>query len=208
MSGNHLVGFVLCLYIKTSVATSFENQGALFYIRLFLIHTEWSLQNPLDFLSWHWIYVSAYSFKLQYSQLPVYSHELFFALIPCILILSKFYLFTNWCTSKIKNYTLVQALRLCTGRTAHRGRRDIALLFLDHGTRRGGEGSTSRSGRSLPPGKDTVRIVQEAWWSPGPVWTGAENLAPTGIRFPDRPAHSQSLYRLCYPAHWWISELS
>ena len=33
--------------------------------------------------------------------------------------------------------TLVQALRLCTGRTAHRGRRGIALPFLDHGTRRG-----------------------------------------------------------------------
>jgi len=33
--------------------------------------------------------------------------------------------------------TLVQALRLCTGRTALRGSRDIALLFLDHGTRRG-----------------------------------------------------------------------
>jgi hypothetical protein len=33
--------------------------------------------------------------------------------------------------------TLVQSLRLCTGRTAHRGSRGIALLFLDHGTRRG-----------------------------------------------------------------------
>ena len=33
--------------------------------------------------------------------------------------------------------TLVQALRLCTGRTDHRGSRGIALLFLDHGTRRG-----------------------------------------------------------------------
>jgi hypothetical protein len=32
--------------------------------------------------------------------------------------------------------TLVQALRLCTGRTAHGGSRDIALPFLDHGTRR------------------------------------------------------------------------
>jgi len=32
--------------------------------------------------------------------------------------------------------TFVQALRLCTGRTAHRGSRGIALLFLDHGTRR------------------------------------------------------------------------
>ena len=33
--------------------------------------------------------------------------------------------------------TLVQALRLCTGRTAHRGSRGIALPFLDHVTRRG-----------------------------------------------------------------------
>jgi len=33
--------------------------------------------------------------------------------------------------------TLAQALRLCTGRTAHRGSRGIDLLFLDHGTRRG-----------------------------------------------------------------------
>jgi hypothetical protein len=33
--------------------------------------------------------------------------------------------------------TLVQVLRLCTGRTTHRGIRGIALLFHDHGTRRG-----------------------------------------------------------------------
>jgi len=31
--------------------------------------------------------------------------------------------------------------------------------------------------------------------------TDAENLAATGIRYPDRPARSQSLYRLRYPAH-------
>jgi len=48
--------------------------------------------------------------------------------------------------------TLVQALRLCTGRTAHRRSRGIALLFLDQGTRRD-EGSALRPGRSLPPGK-------------------------------------------------------
>ena len=46
-----------------------------------------------------------------------------------------------------------------------------------------------------------VPIVQEAGWAPGPIWAGAENLAPTGIRSPDRPARSQSLYRLRYPAH-------
>jgi len=39
-------------------------------------------------------------------------------------------------TVKVK-CTLVQALRLCTGCTAHRGSRGIALPFLDHGTRRG-----------------------------------------------------------------------
>jgi hypothetical protein len=47
---------------------------------------------------------------------------------------------------------LVQALRLCTGRTTHRGVRGLALLFHDHGAGRG-EGSASRPGRSLTPGK-------------------------------------------------------
>jgi len=96
--------------------------------------------------------------------------------------------------------TLVQALRLCTCRRAHRGSRGIALLFLDHGTRRGwGVSVTPR--QLFPPGKDTVPIVQKAGWDPGPVWTGAENLTPTGIRTLDRPARSNSLYRLRYPAH-------
>jgi hypothetical protein len=95
--------------------------------------------------------------------------------------------------------TFVQALRLCTGRTAHRGSRGIALLFSGHGTRRWwGVGVTPRP--LFTPEKDPVPIVQEAGWDPGPVWTGAESLAPTGIRSSDRPARSHSLYRLCYPA--------
>jgi len=73
------------------------------------------------------------------------------------------------------------------------------VLFLDKGTRRGwGVSVTPRPLFTL--GKDPIPIVQEAEWTPGPVWTGAENLAPTGIRSPDRPARSQSLYRLRYPA--------
>jgi hypothetical protein len=32
--------------------------------------------------------------------------------------------------------------------------------------------------------------------SSGPVWTGAENLAPTRIRSPDRPVRGESLYWL------------
>jgi hypothetical protein len=59
------------------------------------------------------------------------------------------------------------------GRTARRGSRGIALLFHDHGTRRGwGVSVTPRP--LFTPGKDSVPIVQEAGWAPGPVWTGAE----------------------------------
>jgi hypothetical protein len=39
---------------------------------------------------------------------------------------------------------------------------------------------------------DPVPIIQEARWAPGPAWMGAGNLTLTGIRFPDRPPHSQS----------------
>jgi hypothetical protein len=60
----------------------------------------------------------------------------------------------------------------------------------------GGRGC-QRYGR-FTPATDTVRIVQEGGWAPGPVRTGAENLALTGIRSPDRPARSESLYRLSY----------
>ena len=87
-------------------------------------------------------------------------------------------------------------LRLCAGRMAHKGSRGIALLFLDHSTRRGW-------GVSITPwllftsGRDPVPVVQEAGWAPGLVWTGAENLAPTRIRSPGRPVRSQSL-------HWHI----
>ena len=65
------------------------------------------------------------------------------------------------------------------------------------------------SGQLMPrslftPGKGPVPIVQEAGWAPAPVWTGAENLSPTGIRSLGRPARSQSLYRLRYAALFWV----
>ena len=44
----------------------------------------------------------------------------------------------------------------------------------------GGGWSAPRPGR-FTPGKDPVPIVQEAGLAPGPVWTGVENLAPTGF---------------------------
>jgi hypothetical protein len=96
--------------------------------------------------------------------------------------------------------TLVQALRFCAGCMVHRWSRNIALLLHDHGTRRGW--AVSVTPRSLiPPGKNPVPIVQETGWAPGQVWTGAENLAHTVIRSPDRPVRIKSLCRLSYPAH-------
>ena len=50
------------------------------------------------------------------------------------------------------------------------------------------------------PGKDLVPILQEAGWATGPVWTGGKSR-PHQDSIPDRPARSQSLYRLSYPAH-------
>ena len=96
--------------------------------------------------------------------------------------------------------THVQALRLCTGRMAHRGSRGIALFFLVHSTRRGW-GLSTMPQPLFAPGKDPVPIVQKAGWAPGPVWTGVENLASTRIRSLDCPACSQSLYRLRHLAH-------
>jgi len=50
--------------------------------------------------------------------------------------------------------------------------------------------------RPLYTGEDPVPIVQEAGWASGPVWTGVENLAPTGFRSPDTPARSESVHQL------------
>jgi hypothetical protein len=52
---------------------------------------------------------------------------------------------------------------------------------------------------TLLPERDPVLTVQEAEWTPGTVWTGAEGSIPTVIRFPDRPAHSDLLYQIHYP---------
>ena len=83
--------------------------------------------------------------------------------------------------------TLVQALRLCTGRTAHRGSRGMALLFLDHGTRRG-EGQR-HAPAALYPGKDAIPIVQEAGWAPSAGLDGCGKSRPPrdSIPGPSRP---------------------
>ena len=66
--------------------------------------------------------------------------------------------------------------------------RGIALLFHDRGTRRGWVvSSTPRP--HFTPGKDTVPILREAEWAPGPVWTGGKS-SPHRDSIPDRPARS------------------
>ena len=50
-----------------------------------------------------------------------------------------------------------------------------------------------------PRERDPIPVIQKDEWAPEAVRAGAENLAPTGIRSPDRPARSESLYRLRYP---------
>ena len=74
------------------------------------------------------------------------------------------FLLRNSTRKKMVKFTHVQALRLCTGRTAHRGSRGITLLFLDHSTRRGEE-SESRPVRFLPRERPGTHCT-EGWVGP------------------------------------------
>ena len=61
-----------------------------------------------------------------------------------------------------------------------------------------GVGGQHHAPAAFTPWKDPVPIAQEAGWASESVWIGAKNLASTGIRSPDFPARSESLYRLRY----------
>jgi len=61
----------------------------------------------------------------------------------------------------------------------------------------GGEGSASRPGRSLPPGKTRYPMYRRL----GGL-RGRSGQVRNSIRSPDRQARSQSLYRVSSPAHW------
>ena len=62
-----------------------------------------------------------------------------------------------------------------------------------------GAGVQHHAPAAFAPGKDAVHIVYEAGWAPVRFWSGAENLAHTGIRYPVLAARSESLYRLRHP---------
>jgi hypothetical protein len=89
--------------------------------------------------------------------------------------------------------TLVQALRFCTGSTAHRGVEVYLYSFMTT-TLEGGEGSASRPGRYLPPGKIRYPLYRRLRGLQGPSGQ-VRKISP------HRPVRSQSLSRLRYPAH-------
>ena len=61
-----------------------------------------------------------------------------------------------------------------------RGGEILLHFFFNLGDKRGWvKNATPRP--LCPQGRDPVPTAQEAGWTPGPVWTGAENLAPTGF---------------------------
>jgi len=103
--------------------------------------------------------------------------------------------------------TLVKTLRLCTGRTAHRGSRGIALLFLDHTTRRG-EGSASRPGHSLFPRETRYQLCkrldgpqgrsrQVRKISPSPEFDH-RTVQPVASRYTDCTTRSNTYVQLLY----------
>ena len=71
------------------------------------------------------------------------------------------------CRQRVKvKCTPVKALRLRTGRTAHRGNKGIALLFLDHGTRRGW-GFSAMPRQHFTPGKSQYPLYRRLGWPQG-----------------------------------------
>jgi len=110
-----------------------------------------------------------------------------------------------YCTKQIFYYNVklkVKRSRYRPG-VAQRVGRGIAALLHDRCTRRGWV--VSSTPRPLfTPEKQPVPILQEAGWVPGSVWTDGGSR-PHRDSIPDRPARSQSLYRLSYRTHFYYN---
>jgi hypothetical protein len=68
----------------------------------------------------------------------------------------------------------------------------------------GGCGSASCTSRSLPLVKTRCPLYRRLGGPQGRSGHVQKISPPTGIRSPYRPTHSQSLYRLRYPAHQYM----
>ena len=126
--------------------------------------------------------------------------------LRCWVFVCTYFIILNLCQKevlKINLKTFMLKLKvevkfsLQQATKTQRGSRCIPLLFLQ--PRRYIGWVVNVTPRPLyPPGKNRYPLYRRLGGHPGPVWTGAKNLAPTGIWCPDRPAHSESLYRLSY----------
>ena len=120
-----------------------QEAGGDHYWRIFYIHIHLSFCNERRILISKSVqnrsYVSAnYSCSFAFSKLCtvsclylIFSDEMYKNLWPEICYVLLYKLEKLLVKKKIIKCTLVQALRLCTGRTAHRGSRGIALPFHD-----------------------------------------------------------------------------
>jgi hypothetical protein len=68
--------------------------------------------------------------------------------------------------------------------TGHKGPQVSLTTALD------GVGGQRHAPATLPTGKIRYPLYRRLGWPQGPVWTGTENLAPTGIQSPDPPTRS------------------
>jgi len=86
--------------------------------------------------------------------------------------------------------TLVQALRLCTGRTAHRESRGIALLFHDQRHKKWVRGQHHAPGALYPRGKTRYPLYRRLGGPQGRSGQVRKISPPPGFDPPDRPARS------------------
>jgi len=158
----------------------------MFLFKYFILASSFSCHIPIRSSS----YRSSFLFYISCPNISCAVSEIhFFILLPSWSVTEDSPCFTNLLIIKVK------WSRYKPGASQRVGR-GIALLFHDRGTRSGWVvSSTPRP--HFTPGKDPVPILQEAGWAPGPVWTGGKSR-PHWDSIPDRPARSQSLYRLSY----------
>jgi hypothetical protein len=81
---------------------------------------------------------------------------------------------------------------------AQRGSRCTAPLLLEP-RRYMGVVVNDTPGQLYPRQRDPMHIIQNGWVGPTASLDGCRKSHPTGIRSSDRPAHSESLYRLSNP---------
>jgi len=84
-------------------------------------------------------------------------------------------------------------------RTCHEGRKEEQSPTLSLTSALDGVGGQRHAPAALPPGKTWYSLYRRLGGPQGQSGHMRKISPPTGIRSPDRPARSKSLYRLSYP---------